>query len=76
MRLDARDLCIDRSSRPIVSALSFTVEAGQMLVVTGPNGAGKSTLLRALAGLLPLASGSITWTGWPAEPIIWATATR
>ena len=41
-----------------------------MLAVTGPNGAGKSTLLRALAGLLPLASGTITCTGLPAgEPL-------
>jgi heme exporter protein A len=31
-------------------------------VVTGPNGAGKSSLLRALAGLLPLAEGSIALT--------------
>ncbi len=38
-----------------------------MLAVTGPNGAGKSTLLRALAGLLPLASGAITCTGLPAD---------
>jgi heme exporter protein A len=33
------------------------------LVVTGPNGAGKSTLLRALAGLLPIAAGTLSFTG-------------
>jgi tungstate transport system ATP-binding protein len=31
--------------------------------IYGPNGAGKSTLLQALAGLLPLASGTITVQG-------------
>jgi molybdate transport system ATP-binding protein len=32
---------------------------GETVAVLGPNGAGKSTVLRALAGLVPLASGSI-----------------
>jgi len=31
--------------------------------IYGPNGAGKSTLLQALAGLLPLVSGQITFRG-------------
>ena len=29
----------------------------------GPNGAGKSTLMRAILGLVPLASGSVTVLG-------------
>jgi iron complex transport system ATP-binding protein len=33
--------------------------------VIGPNGAGKTTLLKALAGLLPAASGSVTLDGVP-----------
>lgn len=45
--------------------LSFALGSGEILSVTGPNGAGKSTLLRALAGLLPLASGTLSVT--PAE---------
>ena len=45
--------------------LSFSLAAGQALIVTGPNGAGKSTLLRALAGLLPRAGGSIALEGGP-----------
>jgi zinc/manganese transport system ATP-binding protein len=36
--------------------------------IAGPNGAGKTTLLRALAGLHPLAAGTIT--GLPAKPEI------
>jgi molybdate transport system ATP-binding protein len=35
------------------------VAPGEVLGVLGPNGAGKTTLLRALAGLEPLATGSI-----------------
>jgi tungstate transport system ATP-binding protein len=36
------------------------VRAGETVGIYGPNGAGKSTLLQALAGLLPLSSGTIS----------------
>lgn len=36
---------------------------GGILVLRGANGAGKSTLLRALAGLTPLAAGTLQWEG-------------
>jgi molybdate transport system ATP-binding protein len=39
--------------------LELQVEAGQVVALLGPNGAGKTTALRALAGLLPLASGRV-----------------
>ena len=34
-----------------------------MLVVVGPNGAGKTTLIRALSGVVPAASGRISFEG-------------
>ncbi len=40
--------------------LEILVEPGEVVAVLGPNGAGKSTLLRALCGLTPLTSGSVT----------------
>ncbi len=39
---------------------SFRVEPRSRILITGHNGAGKSTLLAALAGGLPLDSGSVT----------------
>jgi heme ABC exporter ATP-binding subunit CcmA len=42
---------------PALAGIDLDIEAGQVVLVRGANGAGKSTLLRALAGLVPLASG-------------------
>ena len=42
---------------------SLAVAEGETLFITGPNGAGKSTLLKAIAGVVPMAEGSITLDG-------------
>ncbi|GAA3737003.1 ATP-binding cassette domain-containing protein [Leifsonia bigeumensis] len=44
---------------------NLEVGAGEVLALLGPNGSGKSTLLGALAGLLPVATGSIRVNGRP-----------
>ena len=51
--LAVMDLGVRRGTRPVLQGLSFSVEAGQVLVLLGPNGAGKSTALKAILGLLP-----------------------
>jgi branched-chain amino acid transport system ATP-binding protein len=43
---------------PIVRGVDLTVGEGELIVVLGPNGAGKSTLVKAIAGLVPIHSGS------------------
>ncbi|MCW2928485.1 MAG: cobalt transporter ATP-binding protein [Thermoleophilia bacterium] len=43
-----------------LDGVSLELTRGEVVAVLGPNGSGKSTLGRALAGLLPLESGSIT----------------
>jgi molybdopterin-binding protein len=43
--------------------ITFTVPAGKYGVVIGPAGSGKTTLLEAIAGLVPLASGTLTLGG-------------
>jgi ABC-2 type transport system ATP-binding protein len=43
--------------------VAFEVNSGEVLGLIGPNGAGKTTLLEAVAGLLPVDTGNITWRG-------------
>ncbi|MFB9991744.1 ATP-binding cassette domain-containing protein [Deinococcus oregonensis] len=42
---------------------SFHVRRGEFVVVTGRIGSGKTTLLRALLGLIPTDSGTVSWNG-------------
>lgn len=44
---------------PIVRGIDLSVGAGELVVIVGPNGAGKSTLVKAIAGLVPIHSGSV-----------------
>jgi putative ATP-binding cassette transporter len=46
--------------RPLVSASSVSIKLGEHVLVSGPSGSGKSTLFRALAGIWPFGSGTIT----------------
>ena len=57
---------------PIVRGVDFQVAAGELVLILGPNGAGKSTLVKAIAGLVPIHSGTASLgdldiTGVPAH---------
>ena len=45
---------------PLVTASGLSIKLGERVLVSGPSGAGKSTLFRALAGVWPFGSGTIT----------------
>src|SRR5437764_12517959 len=49
--------------RPAVSGVSFTVPAGEIVVLLGPSGCGKTTTLRCVAGLEHPTSGEISIAG-------------
>jgi heme exporter protein A len=70
MRLVADTLAVARGGRGLIEGLSFTVGAGEALVLTGPNGVGKTTLLRALAGLITSTAGTIRLDGAPDEATV------
>jgi iron complex transport system ATP-binding protein len=50
-------------NRLLFAGLDLRVAAGERWVVVGPNGAGKSSLLAALAGVFPIAAGSVRVDG-------------
>jgi branched-chain amino acid transport system ATP-binding protein len=48
---------------PALRGVTLSLDEGETLGVVGPNGAGKTTLTLAIAGALPLASGSVRFGG-------------
>ena len=46
-----------------VEAVSFTLQAGEIVGLVGESGSGKSSLGRGILGLVPLATGEIHWKG-------------
>lgn len=58
----------------VLSDVSFRVEPGEVVGLIGPNGGGKSTLLKAIAGVIPLRSGSVTMGGRPLRTLTGRTA--
>ena len=48
---------------PIVRGVDFALGAHELVVILGPNGAGKSTFVKAIAGLVPIHSGTVTIGG-------------
>lgn len=50
--------------------ISFTLGSQEFLSILGPSGSGKSTLIRAIAGLIPLTEGKITFCDHHSEPKI------
>lgn len=63
------DVTVRYGSTVAVDALSLDVAAGETVAVIGPSGSGKSTLLRAIAGLEPLAGGTIEAGGRSLEGV-------
>jgi branched-chain amino acid transport system ATP-binding protein len=47
----------------ILNGTSARVRRGAITTVIGPNGAGKSTMFKAVFGMLPVRSGSVTFDG-------------
>lgn len=52
-------LAVERGGKRVVHDVSFTIRAGEISTLLGANGAGKSSAVMALAGVLPLAGGTM-----------------
>ena len=61
--LNVSNLSVTIGAQAIVADVTLAAEPGAITGLIGPNGAGKSTLLRAVLGLVPQASGAVTFDG-------------
>ncbi|MFA6155206.1 ABC transporter ATP-binding protein, partial [Mesorhizobium sp.] len=59
--IDGLEVVFDRFRA--LKGVSLEVRSGESFGLVGESGSGKSTLLRAIAGLAPVASGTITVNG-------------
>jgi ATP-binding cassette subfamily B protein len=66
-KLEVRDLTYhfpdenDSAGLRGIEQVNFTLQRGEIVVITGRIGSGKSTLVRVLLGLLPQQAGEIYW---------------
>ena len=57
--LQTENMSLFAGEQELLSGVSLTVSAGEIVTVIGPNGAGKTTLFRVLLGGIPPNTGSI-----------------
>ncbi len=58
--LSIQDLTCQYDTQTVLESLSLEVDQGEIVCLLGASGCGKTTLLKAIAGLLPLASGHMS----------------
>jgi thiamine transport system ATP-binding protein len=61
--LEITDLTAGYDGRPVLDRVRLCVGDGEVVALLGPSGSGKTTLLRAIAGLIPVTSGSVSLDG-------------
>ncbi len=61
LEIDGLTFRYRRATEPAIRDVTFSLAAGEVLLVAGPSGCGKSTLIRAINGLIPHAySGELS----------------
>jgi zinc transport system ATP-binding protein len=58
--LSGRNVTIVKGGRKLISGIDIALRSAEIVTLIGPNGAGKTTLVRALLGLEPLETGTVT----------------
>jgi branched-chain amino acid transport system ATP-binding protein len=61
--LEVSNLCAGYGRGQVLWDVSLTVGQNEIVALVGPNGAGKSTLLRAVSGMIPVMSGTVSFRG-------------
>ena len=65
--LDVEDLCCGYGAIPVLHDVSLQVGPGEVVALLGANGAGKTTTLLAIAGEVPVTTGTVRLDGQPAR---------
>ncbi|MEV4101678.1 ABC transporter ATP-binding protein [Nonomuraea sp. NPDC049649] len=63
MLLSIRELTSGYGRVPVLRGVNLDVAEGEIVALLGVNGAGKTTTLRAVSGVLPTWSGSVSFAG-------------
>jgi iron(III) transport system ATP-binding protein len=66
--LEIQHLSVDYGTTRVVSDLNLVLGDDEILMLVGPTGCGKTTILQAVAGLIPIAEGTIALGNWQASP--------
>lgn len=61
--LDIHDMTVAYDRRPVLWNIDLVLQNPGLIAIVGPNGAGKSTIIKAVMGLVPMVSGSVTTWG-------------
>lgn len=61
--LDIQHVSVQYQQKNVLNDIMLNFNQGEFVVIIGPNGAGKSSLLRAIAGIVPLSDGDVSWGG-------------
>ncbi len=64
--IEFHDVRLVLGSRTVLENVNIAIGPNEFVGLLGPNGSGKTTLIRAILGLVPPASGTITVLGEPA----------
>ena len=59
VRFDKVSCRLVQNAQPVLSAINFTINPGEMVGIAGTPGAGKTTLLRLVAGILQPSEGQV-----------------
>ncbi|MEE8465686.1 MAG: ATP-binding cassette domain-containing protein, partial [Dehalococcoidia bacterium] len=68
LALDVRDLWAGYDGKPVLEAVNFQVDRGDMVGIIGPNGSGKSTLIKTILGLVKPLKGEVSVLGSKGTP--------